>query len=54
MTLVLKLPGRGRYSPVILTYTQRLQPGQPTPVQVRVGDLWPINRVVYRVCEVRA
>ena len=52
--MVLKLPGRGRYSHVTLRYTQRLQPGQPTPVQVRKGDPWVINGVVYRVVEVLA
>lgn len=52
--LLLKLPGRGRYSTVTVTYTQRLQPKQPTPVQVRPGDTWPMNGVVYRVVEVRA
>jgi hypothetical protein len=54
VTVVLKLPGRGRYSLVTVTYTQRLQPGQPTPLQLRKGDPFPINGVVYRVIEVRA
>lgn len=52
MTLVLKLPGRGRYSLVTLQYAHRLQPGQPTPMQVRKGEPWTINGVVYRVVEV--
>ena len=54
MTVIVKLPGGGNYSLVTVTYTQRLQPGQPTPVQLRKGDAFPINGVVYRVHEVRA
>jgi hypothetical protein len=54
LTVVLKLPGRGSYSTVTVQYTQRLQPGQPTPLQVKRGDPWSMNGVVYRVVEVRA
>lgn len=54
MTVTLKRPGRGNFSTVVVTYTERLQPGQPTPVQVKRGDPWPMNGVVYRVHEVRA
>ena len=52
--LILKRPGRGNHSTVVVTYTERLQPGQPTPVQVRRGDKWVMNGVVYRVHEVCA
>lgn len=54
MTVTLKRRGRGNHSLVVVTYTERLQPGQPTPMQVRHGDLWPMNGVIYRVHEVRA
>jgi hypothetical protein len=54
LIVVAKLPGRGRYSHVTVTYTQRLQPGQPTPVQMKKGDPFPINGVPYVVHKVQA
>lgn len=52
--VILKLPGRGNYSRITVQYVERLQPKQPTPMQVKRGDPWPMNGVEYRVHEVRA
>lgn len=52
MILVLKPPGRGRWSPVLVT----IQPSRnaPLPLYVARGQRVQLGGQVYRVAEVRA
>lgn len=51
VTLVLVPPGRGRWSPIVVSIPQR-RSEQPPPVEVKVGDRYPCGSVVYRVARV--
>ena len=54
MTLILRPPGRGNHSPLLLTYTERLRGELPSPVEAKVGAQWVVNGLVYRVSKVIA
>ena len=51
--LALRPPGRGNHSPIVITYNPRRRGDMPAPLQVKVGDPFPLNGVVYRVSEIR-
>lgn len=50
MVLVLKPPGRGKWSPIIVTITGR----RAAPMLFRRGDLFPLGGALFRIAEVRA
>lgn len=54
MTLVLRRIGRGRWSPMTLTYDHKRQGQLPAPVEARVGARFELGGVVYRVSRVVA
>lgn len=49
MTLLLKPPGRGNWTPLVIEYAGP----QVLPLLVRVGECITLAGVVFRVCEVR-
>ena len=50
VTVILKPPGRGNWSSMVLEY----QGPRLLPMLVAVGDLVTLAGVLFRVCEVRA
>lgn len=53
ITVILRPPGRGNHSPVVVTFDTARRSEQPLPVSIRRGDLWKLNGVDYRVSRVR-
>lgn len=53
VTLTLRPPGRGGWSPIVLTFDAARRGELPLPVAIRRGDLWPINGQAYRVSRIR-
>lgn len=51
MTLILRPPGRGNWSPTILTIGSSLH--APLPLEVFVGQLWTLGDKVFRISEIR-
>jgi hypothetical protein len=51
-TVTVKRKGRGNYSLITLTWDSATRRELPTAVEVKVGDDWPMNGTVYRVCGV--
>ena len=54
MTIILVPPGRGRWSPVVLSYDSRVRDQLPLPLSVRVGQRVEILGRVMRVQAVLA
>ena len=52
MQVILTPKGRGRWSRIRVTYDEARRGELPVVAQVRIGDDWPMNGVVYRVCGV--
>jgi len=50
--ITVKRKGRGNYSLITLTWDSATRRELPTAVEVKVGDDWPMNGQVYRVCGV--
>jgi hypothetical protein len=52
MTLILRPPGRGNWTPVVLTLEQSRH--SPKPLLVKVGERVPLGGQVFRVARVLA
>lgn len=54
MTLILRPPGRGNWSPLVLSFDERHHAHLPVPIGTKPGDRLTVNGREYRVAEVRA
>lgn len=53
VSVTLRPPGSGGWSPIVVTYDPNRRGELPNPLQIRRGDPWPINGVPFRVSSVR-
>jgi hypothetical protein len=51
VTLILRPPGRGAWTPVVLTVENSRH--APLPLEVFVGQRWTLGGKVFRISEVR-
>lgn len=42
-------PGRGRWSPIVLRWDERVRAEMPMPIDLKPGDLVPVLGRTYRV-----
>lgn len=52
VTVLLRPPGRGNHSPLLLSYESRLRTEQPTAVEWYRGQRVTLGGMVYRVARV--
>lgn len=53
VTVTLCPRGRGRWSPVVLTFDADRRSELPLPVSIKRGDIWPMAGAEYRVRSVK-